>query len=85
MKSMLRINELAYGDYFPYAHSTIGDMRDLENAPLPAVQEFFDMYYAPNNAVLSIAGDFEPDEAMAMVHRYFDDIGMSKDGVFNFN
>jgi hypothetical protein len=48
--SMLRVNELAYGDYFPYAHSTIGDMRDLENAPLEAVQEFFHTYYAPNNA-----------------------------------
>ena len=53
MKSMLRINELAYGDYFPYAHSTIGDMQDLQNAPLAAVQQFFDQYYAPNNAVLS--------------------------------
>ncbi|MEZ4337243.1 MAG: pitrilysin family protein [Sandaracinaceae bacterium] len=72
--SFLRINELAFGDYWPYAHSTIGDLRDLENAPLSAVQEFFDTYYAPNNAVLSIAGDFDPDEAMAMVHRYFDDI-----------
>ena len=41
MQSMLRINELAFGDYFPYAHSTIGDMQDLRNAPLSAVQEFF--------------------------------------------
>ncbi|MDH4282311.1 MAG: insulinase family protein, partial [Myxococcales bacterium] len=46
--SMLRINELAYGDYWPYAHSTIGDMQDLVDAPLQAVQEFFDTYYAPN-------------------------------------
>ena len=38
------------------------------------MQEFFDTYYAPNNAVLSIAGDFEPAEAMALVHRYFDGI-----------
>ena len=72
--SSLRINELAFGDYWPYAHSTIGDLSDLERAPLSAVQEFFDTYYAPNNAVLSIAGDFDPDEAMAMVHRYFDGI-----------
>ena len=72
--SFLRINELAYGDYWPYAHSTIGEMRDLENAPLSAVQEFFDTYYAPNNAVLSIAGDFDPDEALELVRRYFGDI-----------
>jgi predicted Zn-dependent peptidase len=72
--SFLRANELAYGDYWPYAHSTIGDMQDLENAPLSAVLEFWQQYYAPNNAVLSIAGDFDPDEAMALVHRHFDDI-----------
>jgi len=69
--SMLRINELAYGDYWPYAHSTIGDMQDLQNAPLQAVQEFFDTYYAPNNAVLSISGDFDPNEAMRLIETYF--------------
>ena len=72
--SYLRINELAFGDYWPYAHSTIGVMRDLDNAPLSAVQEFFDAYYKPNNAVLSIAGDFEPSEAMALVEQYFGNI-----------
>jgi zinc protease len=72
--SYLRINELAYGDYWPYAHSTIGDLADLQNAPLEAVQEFWQTYYAPNNAVLAISGDFDPAEAMAMVHRYFDAI-----------
>jgi predicted Zn-dependent peptidase len=72
--SMLRINELAYGDYWPYAHSTIGDMQDLLDAPLEAVQAFFDMYYAPNNAVLSISGDFNPDDAMKLVEKYFGDI-----------
>lgn len=72
--SMLRINELAYGDYWPYAHSTIGDMQDLIDAPLEAVQQFFDTHYAPNNAVLSIAGDFNPDEAMRLVEKHLGDI-----------
>jgi zinc protease len=72
--SMLRINELAYGDYWPYAHSTIGDMQDLIDAPLEAVQDFFDTYYAPNNAVISISGDFDPSEAMALVEEYFGSI-----------
>ncbi len=72
--SMLRINDLAYGDYWPYAHSTIGDMQDLDDAPLEAVQQFFDAYYKPNNAVLAIVGDFDPDEAMELVRRYFGDI-----------
>ena len=74
MRSMLRVNELAYGDYFPYAHSTIGDMQDLINAPLSAVQQFFDAYYAPNNAVLGIAGDFDPAKAMELVKKLFGDI-----------
>jgi zinc protease len=74
MQSLLRINELAYGDYWSYAHSTIGDMQDLQKAPLKAVQEFFNDYYTPKNAVLSIAGDFEPEEALKLVERYFGDI-----------
>ncbi|MFT3927882.1 MAG: pitrilysin family protein [Myxococcales bacterium] len=73
-KSWLRINELAYQDYWPYAHSTIGDMKDLENAPLSAVQEFFNAYYAPNNAVLTLVGDFDPDEALALVKKHFGNI-----------
>ncbi|HEX5657419.1 MAG TPA: pitrilysin family protein [Polyangiales bacterium] len=73
-RSFLRINELAYFDYFPYAHSTIGEMKDLLDAPLTAVQEFFDAYYAPNNAVLSLAGDFDSAEALALVTKYFGDI-----------
>ena len=73
-RSFLRINELAYGDYFPYAHSTIGDMKDLQDAPLSAVQDFFNAYYAPNNAVVALAGDFEPAEALELVKKYFGDI-----------
>ena len=72
--SFLRINELAFGDYFPYAHSVIGDMQDLIDAPLSAVQEFFQRWYTPNNAVLSIAGDFDSEEAMALVREHFGDI-----------
>jgi zinc protease len=78
MQSMLRINELSFGDYFPYAHSTIGDMQDLQNAPLAAVKEFFDTYYAPNNAVVSIAGDFEPAQALGLVQQYFGKIPGAK-------
>jgi len=72
--SMLRINELAYGEYWPYAHSTIGDMQDLIDAPLEAVQAFFNTYYAPNNAVVSISGDFNVGEAIELVRKYFGDI-----------
>ncbi len=73
--SMLRINELTYGDWFPYAHSTIGDMRDLQGAPLSAVQEFWQRWYAPNNAVISLSGDFDPEATLARVRAYFEPIG----------
>ena len=45
MMSFLRINQLAYQGYWPYEHSTIGDMRDLLAAPIEAVQEFFATWY----------------------------------------
>jgi zinc protease len=83
MPSMLRVNELAFGDYFPYAHSTIGDMQDLQNAPLSAVQEFFSEYYAPNNAVLSLAGDFDAEQVMALVQRYFGEIPRHETPAYN--
>ncbi len=74
MPSSLRINELAYGEYWPYAHSTIGDMEDLKKALLQDVQGFYKNYYTPNNAVLGLAGDFEPEQAMELVRRHFGDI-----------
>ncbi|MCB9667215.1 MAG: insulinase family protein [Myxococcales bacterium] len=81
--SMLRINELAYGAYFPYAHSTIGDMADLQKAPLAAVQKFFDTYYAPNNAVLVLAGDFETQAAIRLIQKYFGGIPRRATKVFS--
>jgi len=81
--SMLRINELTYGDWFPYSHSTIGDMQDLQNAPLTAVQEFWQRWYAPNNAVLSISGDFDPDATLARVRHFFEPIARRATPPFN--
>ena len=54
-----------------YHHPTIGSMADLNAASLDDVQEFFAAHYAPNNAVLTIAGDFDRDDALALVERYF--------------
>jgi zinc protease len=56
----------------PYSWPVIGSMADLSAASVNDVKDFFRLYYAPNNAVLSIAGDFDPAQAMAWVHRYFD-------------
>lgn len=55
----------------PYHHPTIGSMADLDAATLQDVQQFFRTYYAPNNAVLSIVGDFEPEVARGWVEQYF--------------
>ena len=71
--SAIRLQELVYQGYWPYEHSAIGTMRDLDAAQLEWVRAFHAAYYAPNNAVLSIAGDFEEAEAMAHVKRYFGD------------
>ncbi|MCB9506751.1 MAG: insulinase family protein [Myxococcales bacterium] len=71
--AQLEFNELAYSD-FPYSHSVIGSMADLDAATLADVQAFFDTYYAPNNAVLGISGDFDPDQALLLVEAYFGDI-----------
>jgi len=65
--------ELAY-DNFAYKHSTIGSMKDLDNASVKDVGDFFKTYYAPNNAVLTMVGDFKYDEALAKIQKYFEDI-----------
>ena len=67
----IRLGELVFQDYTPYAHPTIGSMADLDAAKFEWVKEFHDKYYAPDNAVLTIAGDFEADQAMALVQKYF--------------
>jgi zinc protease len=69
-KSYLEIDNLSF-DNFAYKHSTIGSMRDLNAADLKDVQEFFRIYYAPNNAVLTLVGDFDPAEALEKVKKYF--------------
>ena len=56
---------------FPYAHTVIGSMADLDAAKLPDVQAFFDTYYAPDNATLVVVGDFYALELRRLVNQYF--------------
>ncbi len=70
-RGFLRLEELVFADYPPYAHPTIGNMEDLDRAELPWVQQFYATHYGPNNAVLTIAGNFDTDQAMGWVERYF--------------
>jgi zinc protease len=55
----------------PYSWPVIGSMADLSAAALDDVKDFFRHYYAPNNATITIAGDFNPDSAKAWVSKYF--------------
>lgn len=58
----------------PYSWPVIGSMTDLSAATLADVTNFFRTYYAPNNATLTIAGDFQVDSVKTWVNRYFGDI-----------
>ena len=58
----------------PYHWMTIGSQEDLDAASLDDVKDFFQRYYAPSNASLAIAGDFNPCEALELVQRYFGDL-----------
>jgi zinc protease len=64
---------------YPYKHSPIGSMEDLNNATTKDVQEFFDTYYVPNNATLVIVGDFEPKQAMGFVQKHLGRLPRGKD------
>jgi zinc protease len=61
-------------DTFPNAHNGYGDFSELEAATVDDCAGFFDAYYAPGNAVITICGDFQVDAAVELVHRHFDDV-----------
>ncbi len=67
------INEMIYKN-FANSHSTIGSMEHLDQATVEDVQEFFRIYYAPNNAVLVLSGSFESENAKDLIETYFGDI-----------
>ena len=60
-----------FPEWHPYHHPTIGSMEDLDAASLEDVRTFFETYYAPNNAVLSVVGDCDYGQVRAWVDRYF--------------
>lgn len=62
--------DLAYTN-FAYKHTTIGSMEDLNSATIDDVRGFFKTYYAPNNAVLTVTGRFDPGDAKALIAKYF--------------
>ena len=72
------LDEMVYSNW-ANSHPTMGSMKDLDAANLEDVKQFFETYYAPNNAVLAIAGDIDYAEAESLVRKYFSTIPRHKD------
>jgi zinc protease len=70
--------QATYPATHPYSWDVIGSMADLSAATEDDVKNFFRLYYAPNNAFLSIVGDFDIAQAKAWVQKYFGDIPAGK-------
>lgn len=70
--------ELIFQNLFPSGHPyswhIIGSMEDLGDASLDDIHAFFKKYYTPNNCTLTVAGDFDRDEAKRLVENYFGSI-----------
>jgi zinc protease len=70
VNGFLRLFEMSFKNP-ANAHSTIGSMEDLDAATVEDIREFFRIYYAPNNAVMAIVGDFDEAETRGLIDRYF--------------
>ena len=69
-----RLSEIIYDNAFlvhPYKHPTIGSMADLEAASIEDVRDFHSTYYVPENATVTIVGDFDTAQALQLVNQYF--------------
>jgi len=69
-----RLSEIIYDHAFtthPYKHPTIGSMADLEAATISDVRDFHNTYYVPENATVTIVGDFDTEQALQIVNQYF--------------
>ena len=69
----LLVEEVTAAAYqaLPYHHPTIGWRSDIEHVPIERLREFYDTYYWPNNATISVAGDFEPSAMLDLVKKYY--------------
>lgn len=72
------ISAAVYPAGHPYSWSVIGSMADLSAASEEDVKNFFRLYYAPNNAILTIVGDFDPAQTKQWISKYFGAIPQGK-------
>lgn len=77
--TMYVIDKNLYPEGHPYSWQVIGSLEDLQNATLEDVREFYNQWYVPNNVVLTIAGDFDPNQAKKWVNKYFGEIPKGQD------
>tara|TARA_B100000809_G_scaffold266822_1_gene331926 strand:+ start:4111 stop:6987 length:2877 start_codon:yes stop_codon:yes gene_type:complete len=68
------IDKNLYPEGHPYNWQVIGELVDLQNATIDDVKEFYNKFYGPNNATLVLAGDFETEDAKALIEKYFGEI-----------
>ncbi|MCK5456567.1 MAG: insulinase family protein, partial [Melioribacteraceae bacterium] len=61
----------------PYHHSTIGWRSDIENVPIEKLREFYDTFYWPNNATVTVIGDFDTNNALELIKKYYGSIPAS--------
>jgi zinc protease len=61
----------------PYGHPIVGTLKSLKEASIDSVKKFFKQQYSPNNAVLMLSGNFNPESTMNLINRYFESIPMS--------
>lgn len=73
------IDKNLYPEGHPYNWQVIGSLEDLQNAKLQDVKDFYNRWYVPNNVTLTIAGDFDQDQAKKWVNKYFGEIKRGKD------
>jgi zinc protease len=69
-----RVQRLVFPESHPYHHTVIGSKEDITAATLEDVESFFRTYYVPDNAVLTLVGDLDPDWALERVERWFGEI-----------
>ncbi|MCF8336279.1 MAG: insulinase family protein, partial [Bacteroidales bacterium] len=70
---MIETMKRAYNKH-PYRWTTIGDTNHIRSASNQDIKQFYDTFYVPNNAVLTVAGDIEKDRAKKLIEKYFADI-----------
>lgn len=71
---MGKLQEVVYATLFktyPYKWPVVGWMEDIDRITLEKCRQFFKTYYAPNNAVVVVSGDFSPSEAKGLIQRYY--------------